>query len=171
MKLSRLVLIFSSIFLMGSLAASEKCLSCGDYNLYMGYQWESHGGATPLLGFRYTQDGYITDLNVGCKIFPGERKPFHLVKTGINIFKILYQSDDKQIYTGVGAEIFTCRLKSLWGRNRRNYGVDACLTVGQHFFLQPRRNIFFEIYYKPYSWGKYDNLAIHCVGARTGIGF
>lgn len=137
---------------------------------YIGYELGNWRNNHPILGYRYQNGNYIYDVNLGYKYIRTTDNPIHFYKSGINIFRTLYKIPTCQLYAGVGVDFSMIKRKSYYGK-KNDHSVDPSITIGHDFNIAHNKKIFFDISYKPYSFGKYENSQIHHTSFRYGFGF
>ncbi len=171
MKFSKLMLLCCGLVMSFSLTAAEKT-KCITNTTYMGYEGAGPELSNPVLGHRFQVDNYIFDLNIGYTYFNTHYYlNYHWAKVGVNAYRTLYQTKNGQVYVGIGAD-FTIFKTTSWvgGSDSLNSFVPS-VSIGNDFFIDKNKKVFFELTYKPYSFGKHERSSIHLVGYRMGIGF
>jgi len=183
MKFSKLMLLCTGLVLTSSLIAAEsedsfpfgthKCREekKESHSTYLGYEWGSQGVSHPSIGHRYQNGSYIFDVNGGYKYVKTVYSPLHFGKVGVNIFKSIHSTEKGQLYAGVGTDLVGVKTRSYYGRREKDYALHPSASIGHDFNLDDNKKVFFELSYKPYAFGKYENTSIHHVGCRMGIGF
>ncbi len=138
---------------------------------YMGYEFGGYGVSHPSIGYRYQQGNCILDLNVGYKYMKINCSHLNMGKVGINAYRVLHKTDKGQIYAGVGAQLVGIKGKSFYGMQEKDHAFHPSVSIGHDFNTDEIKKVFFELTYKPYEFGKYENTSIHSIGCRIGFGF
>ena len=172
MKLSKLMLLCTMCLMAGSLIANEAPVdtSSTSHTPYIGYEFGSNGIHRPSVGYRYQNGSYIVDVNGGYKYFGSACYPLHFWKAGVNAYTSLCQTDEGQLYAGVGVDVEGCRTKSYYGYSIREYAVQPSVSIGRDFTIENTK-VFLELSYKPYEFGKDEDRFCHTTGFRVGVGF
>lgn len=172
MKFSKLILVCLSLGLTASLMAYETVSDNSEpeqkdtHTCYWGYEFGVGELSYPSIGYRYQKDDYIFDINGGYKYVEYLDIPLHVYKTGINFFRSIYKTKVGQLYAGVGGDFYAPVFKG-----RSDYSFLPSLSMGQDFNIHNEKKVFFELSYKPYCFGKYENNSAHIIGCKVGIGF
>ncbi len=170
MKFSKLMLLCSGLLMSSSLMATEK-VKDSIHTPYIGYEFGSQGVYHPSIGYRYQHGTYIFDVNGGYKYALTTYNPLHVGKVGLNFYKSIHQNKKSQIYLGIGADLCALMTKTYFESRETDYALHPSVSIGHDFNIDENKKLFFELTYKPRSFGKNENVSIHSLGYRMGVGF